>query len=667
MDTSKSLVALSSFYEFTRLCERIGDEPSYTQKVEVVKAHLKPLLASGSKMKLSEEEQAATATVVQLTCGLLLCKDDRKRVYNLRDRNMAKLMARHWKCPVEDVLQDIAEGDVSETAKRFFISHGKPCSRSTFTLQKVEGFLNKLANLTKEDDQYQKCPRGMFAEIKYDGERIQIHKKGDEYAFFSRNLKKILEWKVAAVRDYITESTEAESIILDGEILLMDTKTSKPLPFGSLAIHKKNDFQDATVCLFLFDILYVDGKVVMNEPLKKRRQILEESVTSIPHRIEFSEYKEISDLTTGEEALTEMMDRVLKEGLEGLMIKDIGDVYKPDKRHWLKLKKDYLAGMADSADLVVLGAYFGTGAYGGMMSVFLMGSYDPDEEKWKARSRNTVCKAGNGFDDAALKQLQKQLRPHMKQIHKSYDKWNPHKMPRHRLHVPDFIVTDPEQAPVWEVAGQGFTDSKHHTTLSIRFPRVTRIRDDKDFSTHTDVVHLRALAQASAEGTSMTKAKSAAKKASGIGTLDIKGGGKPVSKVGATTSSSSSSASASKPKTTTTATITNWMGKPKLAPQTKPAAATPDGLTVVKAGAGGGADLRAALIKAGASAPKAAAPADRRTMLVHCVNDAGALSADVEDRLGLLWAQSARDAWTQHAAGGDDDEQEAPLGEIQMA
>lgn len=59
----------------------------------------------------------------------------------------------------------------------------------------------------------------------------------------------------------------------------------------------------------------------------------------IPHRIEFSEYKEISDLTSGEEALSEMMDRVLKEGLEGLMIKDITDVYKPDKRHWLKLKK----------------------------------------------------------------------------------------------------------------------------------------------------------------------------------------------------------------------------------------------------------------------------------------------------------------------------------------
>jgi DNA ligase-3 len=100
--------------------------------------------------------------------------------------------------------------------------------------------------------------------------------------------------------------------------------------------------------------------------------------------------------------------------------------------------------MADSADLVVLGAYFGTGAYGGMMSVFLMGSYDTDEEKWKVRpplvetwslpcpyvqltfrsmrDEQTVCKVGNGFDDAALKQLQKLLRPQMKQIFKSYDK-----------------------------------------------------------------------------------------------------------------------------------------------------------------------------------------------------------------------------------------------------
>ena len=66
------------------------------------------------------------------------------------------------------------------------------------------------------------------------------------------------------------------------------------------------------------------------------------------------------------------------------------------KRHWLKMKKDYLAegAMADSADLVVLGAYYGTGTKGGLMSVFLMGVHDPVNDNWC-----TVAKAGNGLDD----------------------------------------------------------------------------------------------------------------------------------------------------------------------------------------------------------------------------------------------------------------------------
>lgn len=61
--------------------------------------------------------------------------------------------------------------------------------------------------------------------------------------------------------------------------------------------------------------------------------------------------------------------------------------------------------MADSADLVVVGAYYGTGSKGGMMSVFLMGCYDSDIGKWK-----TVCKVGNGHDDATLDRLNKTLK-----------------------------------------------------------------------------------------------------------------------------------------------------------------------------------------------------------------------------------------------------------------
>jgi DNA ligase-3 len=80
-------------------------------------------------------------------------------------------------------------------------------------------------------------------------------------------------------------------------------------------------------------------------------------------------------------------------GLEGLVLKDKQSVYEPNARHWLKIKKDYLHGMADSADLLVLGAYFGTGNKGGLLSVFLMGCYDETSKKYK-----TVCKVVGLFD-----------------------------------------------------------------------------------------------------------------------------------------------------------------------------------------------------------------------------------------------------------------------------
>ena len=71
------------------------------------------------------------------------------------------------------------------------------------------------------------------------------------------------------------------------------------------------------------------------------------------------------------------------------------------------MKKDYLAegAMADTADLVVLGAYYGTGTKGGLMSVFLMGVYDDTLDAWK-----TVCKCGNGHDDPTLQKIQNELR-----------------------------------------------------------------------------------------------------------------------------------------------------------------------------------------------------------------------------------------------------------------
>nr|KAF6416077.1 DNA ligase 3 [Molossus molossus] len=316
-----------------------------------------------------------------------------------------------------------------------------------------------------------KCPNGMFSEIKYDGERVQVHKNGDHFSYFSRSLKPVLPHKVAHFKDYIPQAFPGgHSMILDSEVLLIDNKTGKPLPFGTLGVHKKAAFQDANVCLFVFDCIYFNGVSLMDRPLCERRKFLHDNMVEIPNRIMFSEMKQV----TG--------------------------TYEPGKRHWLKVKKDYLneGAMADTADLVVLGAFYGQGSKGGMMSIFLMGCYDPSSQKWC-----TVTKCSGGHDDATLARLQKEL--DMVKISK-----DPSKIPSwlkiNKIYYPDFIVPDPKRAAVWEITGAEFSKSEAHTAdgISIRFPRCTRIRDDKDWKSATNLPQLKELYQLSKERADFT-------------------------------------------------------------------------------------------------------------------------------------------------------------------
>ncbi|XP_021104528.1 DNA ligase 3 isoform X4 [Heterocephalus glaber] len=342
-----------------------------------------------------------------------------------------------------------------------------------------------------------KCPNGMFSEIKYDGERVQVHKNGDHFSYFSRSLKPVLPHKVAHFKDYIPQAFPGgHSMILDSEVLLIDNKTGKPLPFGTLGVHKKAAFQDANVCLFVFDCVYFNDVSLMDRPLCERRKFLHDNMVEIPNRIMFSEMKQVTKASD----LADMINQVIREGLEGLVLKDVKGTYEPGKRHWLKVKKDYLneGAMADTADLVVLGAFYGQGSKGGMMSIFLMGCYDPGSQKWC-----TVTKCAGGHDDATLTRLQKEL--DMVKISK-----DPSKIPSwlkiNKIYYPDFIVPDPKKAAVWEITGAEFSKSEAHTAdgISIRFPRCTRIRDDKDWKSATNLPQLKELYQLSKEKADFT-------------------------------------------------------------------------------------------------------------------------------------------------------------------
>ena len=107
----------------------------------------------------------------------------------------------------------------------------------------------------------------------------------------------------------------------------------------------------------MFDILYFNGESLINKPLEYRRKLLEQHFIPIKNKVHLSELTIIKSETK----LRELMENAIHKNLEGLVLKDSKGIYSPNKRHWLKMKKDYLGEgeMADSADLVVLGAYKG--------------------------------------------------------------------------------------------------------------------------------------------------------------------------------------------------------------------------------------------------------------------------------------------------------------------
>lgn len=119
------------------------------------------------------------------------------------------------------------------------------------------------------------------------------------------------------------------------------------------------------------------------------------------------------------------------------------------------------------------------------MSVFLTGVYDPMTKKWC-----TVSKVGNGFDDKTLDRLQTEL--DMVKINKDMSKV-PSWLNIKKHVVPDFIVADPLKAPVWEITGAEFSKAEIHTAdgISIRFPRLTKMRDDKSWKEATNLPRLR--------------------------------------------------------------------------------------------------------------------------------------------------------------------------------
>jgi DNA ligase-1 len=323
--------------------------------------------------------------------------------------------------------------------------------------------------LSSPEEILEKLGGKCIAEYKYDGERIQIHKKGDEINLFSRRLENISSQYPDAI-ELVKSYVKARDAMLEAECVAIDTDTGEMRPFQEL-MHRRRKYgiekaiEEYPVSLFMFDALFVDGNDLTLEPYPIRRQVLEDAIKE-SDRVKVAKYIITSDVKELEKFFLE----AIESGCEGLVCKSMAEdsVYQAGARGWLwiKYKRDYKSEMTDTVDLVVVGAFHGRGKRAGAYGALLLAAYNPNNDTFE-----TVTKCGTGFTDEDLAKLPEMMRKHVIQ----------HKHPR----VDSTIEADVwfEPVVVIEILGAEITLSPIHTCamdsirkgsgLAIRFPRFT--------------------------------------------------------------------------------------------------------------------------------------------------------------------------------------------------
>src|SRR4030042_925858 len=222
--------------------------------------------------------------------------------------------------------------------------------------------------LSSPEEILEKLGGKCIAEYKYDGERVQAHKKGKEVTLFSRRLENISDQYPDAI-DLVKEHVKAKDAILEAECVAIDLETGELLPFQEL-MHRRRKYgvekamEQYPVSLFMFDALYVDGKALTLDAYPVRRKALERALKE-SNRVKAAKHIETSSV----KELEEFFEEAIENGCEGLICKAVGkdSVYQAGARGWLwiKYKRDYKSEMKDTVDLVVVGAFHGGGKRAG--------------------------------------------------------------------------------------------------------------------------------------------------------------------------------------------------------------------------------------------------------------------------------------------------------------
>ncbi len=242
---------------------------------------------------------------------------------------------------------DIAKKKKIKGFEKIHLQVGKPIK--AMLAQKVKTF----------EEGFKALGKPCAIEYKYDGFRMIIHKNNEDVTLFTRSLENVTK-QFPEVVEYIKKYVKGKSFILDSEAVGFNKKTKKYTAFQDISqrIRRKyniKDLQDKLpVEVNVFDILYYEGKSMLNEPFKERTKIVKKIIKKHPYKIIYS--KQI--ITGDEKKAKEFYKQALKDNQEGIMMKNLDAIYQPGRRvgHMMKIKPE-----VKDLDLVIVGGEYGTG------------------------------------------------------------------------------------------------------------------------------------------------------------------------------------------------------------------------------------------------------------------------------------------------------------------
>jgi DNA ligase-1 len=335
-------------------------------------------------------------------------------------------------------------GDIGETAVR--CKHGD-IGTSTITLFQPVRFMLASPVETPDEAFTRMGAAAVWTEEKYDGVRCQLHRQGARVELFSRDLKET----TGAFPELVeTAAAIGHDVLFDGEVLAH--RDGRVLRFFELQRRlgrkqvEASLRQEVPVVLVIFDLLWLDGRTLLDEPLTERRRLIES--LGLEHPFLLARLEEAKD--------PQHLDRIFKEtrerGNEGLMVKDPLSPYTPGRRGlaWLKLKRPLA-----TLDVVVTAVEWGHGKRRGVLSDYTFAVKDTSTGRLV-----NVGKAYSGLTDAEIADYTRR-----------FLEITIHDQGHRRMVRPEVVL---------EVAFDSIQHSGRHLSgYALRFPRIVRIRDDK--------------------------------------------------------------------------------------------------------------------------------------------------------------------------------------------